>query len=217
MNEVTPADIRRWSKVPFDDLIGPVDEATGEDPLQEEVDRSAALIQLITGWFYDADHLPPASMFTNNPTIWVVPTVYEPMLRKAVQMAVEWESFRMQPEAIESVIDFDTVQSFTTRSYSEVRRDHTGATTLSGLQEQVHPWPALAKLLAGFMNPVMSQSDVPSVRAPGMRGGLRIRWDVGRYIIDAGRCGPGRYSVYDERPGGMWFVPGEWPAGIPWP
>lgn len=221
MIPVTAAQIRTWSKVPFDELIGEVDTSVDPpvDPLDEEVARSAALVQLQVGWFYDANHLPPSPLFTVNPSLWILPLFYEPMMRQCIQLATEWEAYRNQPDQIEGIIDFDSVESFTTRGYSEVRRGHgRGVATFTALQAQPHPWPRLAKIMADLMNPIKTQGDVPSVRAPGMPGSLAIRWDQGRYIIDAGRpgadhthlagSGGGAYSVFDERPGGMWFVPG---------
>lgn len=220
MDPVTSAQIRGWSRVPFDDLVGPVDPDTGIDPLQEETDRVAANMQLVLGWFYSADKLPPAPQFTKNPQLWVIPPFYEPMLRRVIQKGVEWEAYRAQPENIEGVIDIDEVQSFTTRGYSETRiTAGRGAVAYMTLAKTfLHPWPALNKLMTDLQNPVMNQEDVPQVRAPGMPGSLAIRWDQGRYVIDAGRPGADQvyyangpsapYSVYDERPGGMWFVPG---------
>jgi len=210
---VTAADIRSWSKVDFDDLIGPVPQ-TGPDPLQEEVDRQAALVQLEVGWFYDTQYLPPSPLFTSNPGLWVIPVFYEPLMRKAIQMATEWEAFRSDPDYIEGLIDFDVVQSFTTRGYSEVRTTAgRGAVALQAAAKNLlHPWPALNKLMNDMQNPAKSgggSGDVPTVGAPGLVGSPQVRWDTGRYIIDAGRPGFGApYSVYDERPGGQWFVPG---------
>lgn len=221
----TAAQIRSWSKVPLDELVG---EAADPDPLEEELLRQEALVQLSVGWFFDPSWLPPTPMFTTNPQLWLIPPIFEPLMRKAIQMAVEWEAYRAQPDAIEGLIDFDTVESFTTRGYSEVRRGHgRGVATFAALQAQVHPWPALAKLMGTLMNPIKSQGDVPQVRAPGMAGSVAIRWDTGRYIIDAGRPGAdatfmagqmtGPYSVYDERPGGQWFVPGMLADDGMWP
>lgn len=222
MIPISAANIRSWSKVNFDDLIGEVDDTQDPpfDPLQEEVDRVAANMQLVLGWFYDANHLPPAPMFMANPAMWLIPQFYEPMLRQVIQKGVEWESYRAQPDAIEGIIDFDTVQSFTTRGYSETRvTAGRGAVAFASLAKTfLHPWPALNKLMTDLQNPVMNQSDVPQVRAPGMPGSIAIRWDGQKYLIDAGRPGANYqprvgeslapYSVFDERPGGMWFVPG---------
>lgn len=227
MIPVSSADVRRWSKVDFDTLVGEIDITVDPpfDPLQEEIDRNAAKVQLLVGWFYDVMHLPPAPLFMANPSLWLIPVYYEPMMRQCIQLATEWEAYRNQPDQIEGVIDFDEVESFTTRGYSEVRRGHgRGVATFVALQQQPHPWPRLAKLMTDLMNPIKTQGDIPTVRAPGMPGSIAIRWDQGRYIIDAGRPGadhvhlagaPGPYSVYDERPGGMWWVPGV--ADAMWP
>lgn len=225
MIPVTAADVRRWSKVPLDQLVGPApggeESESGEsDPLAEEVERAAAMLMLQVGWFYNPDWLPPEQIFLRNPQLWIVPRIREPLMRQCIQMAVEWESYRHQPDAIEGIIDYDVVESFTTKGYSEVRRGSgRGAVSVISINRtSLHPWPALDKLMFDLQNPIMSQGDVPQVRAPGMQGSLAIRWDQGRYVIDAGRPGAEQvymangpsapYSVYDERPGGMWFVPG---------
>lgn len=217
MQPVTAAEVREWSHVPFDELGYPAPEDADPDPLDEQVARVEALIYITVGWFPSTGAVPPGPPY-NGLAAWAIPTNLEPIMREAIQLGTEWEAYRSQPENIEGLVDIDSVVSFQAGGYTETRFGARGrgiGTQALVMRQELHPWPRLNQLLSRLLNPILSGGEVPSVRAPGMPGAPRIRWDVARYIMDAGTPFSGSgvpFSLFDERPGGQWFVPGS----LPW-
>jgi hypothetical protein len=99
----TVDDIRTWSKVDFAGIDYAVDSP---DPLQILVDRAADYVADVTG-------RPLGSM----------PVEYVTTANEAIQLRVEQLAFKSQEDQVETVSDFDVIQSFGAGSYNESRRD----------------------------------------------------------------------------------------------
>lgn len=102
-----------------------------------------------------------------------------PIIRKALKMLVGFNAGGLQPEILDTAIDFDLLSSFNAGGYSESRRGHRGA--LGSENVILHPWPALNKLL-GFIIYFDSQgrrgTEGPALSGRGLRPypGTSIMW-----------------------------------------
>lgn len=128
MVKPTPTQINDWSHVDFPSLGYPDDPS-----LQVLIDRSAALVESITGY-----------------TLPALPSAYDPMMQQAIQMATEVLAYQAQPDVIETAADFMLIASFSAGSYSETRRSLTEITQAKGM---FTPNPLLNNLLFSLMTP----------------------------------------------------------------
>jgi hypothetical protein len=170
MDTPTAKWIRDFSRVPFDELgwAAPVN-AADPDPLTEEIGVLSAWVEDVTGYYFGAVLPPDMDMRAE-----VIPARREPEFRKALRMAVEWEAYKQAPDQIEGIIDIEEIQSFTAGSYSETRRGARIGPGIMAIETQVHPWPALNRLLLSIQAPWRSNTrEVPAVgwsnpaRTPG--------------------------------------------------
>lgn len=150
--------------------------------VQDEVDALAPWLEDATGRRFDGSAVPEYEP---------IPPRDDARFKKALRMALEWEAYKQHPDQVESVIDFGEVQAFTAGSYNEDRR---GAQDLRYMDDWLHPWPALNKLLQSIQSASRRpQHEVPAVGVsdPRVRGGSEI--------MGALRGGP-RYDPFDMRP-----------------
>lgn len=168
----TAAEIRSWSQLDFSQY------GYGDDiQLQRLVTRVVTWLEEEVGRTFAATN---ANTFPG------------PQMQEVTQLATEWKAMRTHPDFLEGVIDNDTVQSFTTSNYSEVRR---GPHSFAGR----HPHPEIAALLVDIAvagSPASAAHNAPQV------GAVEPDWEVGREILDA-QTRSGR-SVYDMRPESPW-------------
>ena len=109
----TVADVKGWSLVDFSSLDAPVPD----DDLQVQLDRTCAYLAAVTGRPFD-DSMPQPLL---------------PIAQDAIQLSVELNSFKSQPDYVETASD-DLIQSFSAGNYSETRKEpgrsrYTGMTT----------------------------------------------------------------------------------------
>lgn len=143
----TTREIRDASNVEFAEFKYPEPAAGLPDRLEGPLAEAVAEFQGKTG-------LDPA-----DPTL--VTDARLPLFRRAIRMLVEYNVAGSQMEVLESVADFDILQSFSAAGYSETRR------SIGAGRAVIHPWPALAGLL-GLINAYDSQgmpvNDGPMLR-----------------------------------------------------
>lgn len=102
-----------------------------------------------------------------------------PLIRRALRMLCEFNAGVSQMELLESVTDFDLIQSFSASNYNESRRSPMQA------RAGAHPWPALDRLLGQILDWDLAglagragRSPGVSVPAPLPRPGERIMADT---------------------------------------
>lgn len=123
----TAAEVREWSKLDFGTLDYGDDASLGVLVAQ----ATAALI-LITG--QNLASLDPA---------------LEPLAQQAIRGLTEQLAYQAQPDMIETLSDFDLIQSFNAGPYSETRRSAEDAIKARLL----NAWPWLNALLWGLLTP----------------------------------------------------------------
>jgi hypothetical protein len=123
---ITPTadDVRSWSLLPFEEYGYP--EQTGDDTLQELVDRSTEYVTAVTGRTYPD-----------------MPIELEATAREATQRRVEQLVIQAQEDYVETGGDFDQISSWNVTGYSETRRGAEDAKKA----KLINPWPHLHDLL----------------------------------------------------------------------
>lgn len=176
-------EIRSWSQVPFDELGYGNPDGSDSDPLDIVIERSVAEFQNDLGI-----KLTDVEKGSDE----------ELLIGEAIQMYTEWRVGSSQPELLESVYDFDVIQSFSASNYSETRRGYS-------LSSQIkHPWPRLNRLLS-LISGDMAGDEVPTVSGIGSDG-HGADWERQRYIMDACRR---------QMPGFVYSPP--WDGGVSFP
>lgn len=125
----TTAEVRAWSKIPFDELEYP---PADPDPLDVLVARSIEYVEDVTGRKLDSS----------------MPSEFTHTANEAVQRRVEQLVYKASEDQVETAAD-DLIQSASAGSVSETKRD-PGALAPSKLK-LVNPWPHLADLLWRLM------------------------------------------------------------------
>lgn len=137
MEAPTTIEIRRWSKVAFDDLEfeAPATPTVEEpDPLDVVVARAIDYILDVTGR-----------------TLEDIPTTLVTTAQEAVQRRTEQLAYKSQEDEAETASDVDMIQSFSAGSYSESRINTERATKFA--PHRVNPWPLLNDMLMRLMTP----------------------------------------------------------------
>lgn len=177
----TAADIRRWSKVDFDDLDFEIIDDT--DRLERPVERANIWLQHTTGRIFALLSIPNAKEPEETDEAFAERVLEAEWLissmQLAVQMLVEYAVFLAQPEHAETASDFNQIQSFSAGSYSETRRSPNSRT------RGLHPWSDLADLLNDLLTDEKRAALLMS-EAPGIKTDDEPRWDVGRDIMGPG-------------------------------
>lgn len=129
MDAPTAAVVRAQSKLGFAEL------GYGDDvSLGRLVAAAIATLRRITGVSLDQ-----------------VPEWQEPEFSLAIQGLTEQLAFQSQPENLETLADWDLIQSFSAGPYSETRRSPEEAFKA----RMLNPWPFLNRLLWGLLSPDM--------------------------------------------------------------
>lgn len=178
MQAPTAKDIRVWSKVPFAEFGYPAPPSPEEDdPLEIYVQRSVAEFQRDTRInLAEVNVEPVGAEWTDKKKQEELGQ--ELLIGEAVQMYTEWRVGSSQPEILESVYDFDIIQSFSAGNYSETRRGFAQSTFMR------HPWPRLNRLLL-LISGNLDGGEVPVVGAEGLNG-VGVDWERQRYIMGLG-------------------------------
>jgi hypothetical protein len=125
MNQPTATDIQAWTKQP--DL-----KAATPEEADRTVRRSVAAFKRFTGLDFSS-----------------VPDDLAPEVERAVQGLAELMTIQEGAEYVETLADFDLIQSFSAGNYSETRRSPEDAIKARRLVA----WPWLNDLLWGLMTP----------------------------------------------------------------
>lgn len=120
MDAPTTDEITTWSKLSFSDL------GYNEEGLQLLIDRATADVMRWTGQ-----------------TLAGMPTEFETTADEAIQRATEYKALQEQEEVLETLADFDLIQSFNVTGYSETRRSAEDAMKA----HMIVAWPLLNDLL----------------------------------------------------------------------
>lgn len=172
----TAADIRRWSKVDFDDLDFEIVNDT--DPLERVVQRSILWLQVTTGRLFSLLKIPDTKEPEETDTKFAERVVEAEWMissmQLAAQMLVEYAVYVAQPGIVETAADFNQIASFSAGSYSETRRPPNSRT------RAIHPWTDLADLLNDLMT---DEKRSLLIEGPAMSTDAPPRWDVGREIM----------------------------------
>lgn len=123
----TAAEIRSWSKLGFGEL-GYADDVS----LGRLVARATAAFVRITGQTLET--VQPADV---------------PLVEQAIQGLTEQLAFQTQQDNLETLSDFDLIQSFSAGPYSETRRSPEAAMKA----RMLNAWPWLNELLWGLLTP----------------------------------------------------------------
>lgn len=121
----TAAAVRMWSKLDLGALGYADDESFGR-----LVARAVAALSQITGI-----------------NLATVPSWQEPLVEQAIQGLAEQLAFQAQPDMLETLADFDLIQSFSAGAYSETRRSAEDAMKA----RMLNAWPWLNNLLWGLL------------------------------------------------------------------
>jgi hypothetical protein len=130
MDIPSAAELRSWSKLGFGEL-GYADDAD----LQRLIVRAGAALRRLTGRDLAVD----------------VPDYEEPLFQQALQGLTEQLAFQTQQENLETLSDFDLIQSFSAGPYSETRRSPKEAFEA----RMLNAWPWLNSLLWSILSPDM--------------------------------------------------------------
>jgi hypothetical protein len=125
----TASQVRSWSKLGFAEL-GFADDTS----LGRLVAVAVSTLRRITGIDLAAVE------------VW-----QEPEFQMAIQGLAEQLAFQAQPDQLETLSDWDLIQSFSAGPYSETRRSAEDAFKA----RMLNPWPWLNRLLWGLLSPDM--------------------------------------------------------------
>ena len=131
MDVPTVAAVREWTPTTIN--YGNLGYGLADpDPLADIAGQGAALFALITGRTYAT-----------------IPAELEPLVRRAVAGLTYMQVVQSQPDYLETLADFDLIQSFSAGSYSETRRSAEDALKARMLV----PWGWLNDLLKLLLTP----------------------------------------------------------------
>ena len=133
MNVPTAAEIRTWSRLPFDDYDY-AEPSSGTDPLDILIARAAEYVGRVTGRSLDT---------SPDPNTLDVPDELSQTAAEAIQRRVEQMVIKSQEDEVETAADFDLIKSFSAGSYSETRRDAADAAKAKA----INAWPLLDEML----------------------------------------------------------------------
>jgi hypothetical protein len=111
------------------------------DTLDKLLEWSAAWVQQVTGQL-----LGPTAP---DPLSWDGAHNLRPLMEQAIALRALQVASQSQPDYLETLADFDLIQSFSAGSYSETRRDPTRR----GEGKTINDWPPLNELLWTLMTP----------------------------------------------------------------
>jgi hypothetical protein len=131
MDPITSERIRQISQSPFAEQGFPVGDP---DPLDLIVGAAGEWVLDVTG----------------HGTWEAVPTLYANRVTLAIKLAVEMTAAQSTPEYLETLSDFDLIQSFSAGSYSETRRTPLQAAEAAAM---LAAWPPLNAALLNAMTP----------------------------------------------------------------
>lgn len=123
----TATEVREESNVVFEEYGYPEPEPGYVDRLDTKLLEARTWLEGLTGLDLDAAEILEDKRL--------------PLIRAAIRMLVEYAVAGSTMEILESAADFDLLQSFSAAGYSETRRGAGFGRT------QIHPWPALSRLL----------------------------------------------------------------------
>lgn len=158
----TPEWIRQRSNVEFAEYGYPLPADGEDDRLGELIEEAVPELRGYVGEFLQAEEPGLVAL-----------------LRKAVRMLVEFNAGAAQMEQLETVVDFNLIQSFGASNYNESRR------TPAQARQGVHPWPALESLIGQILaydspglSGALGRSPGVSVPDPLPRPGARVMADT---------------------------------------
>jgi hypothetical protein len=138
---MTPPDataIRATSQSPFPEQGYPAPTSPAADPLARIVTQANAFVLLRTGWL----------------TFPGVPDGYAPLVYAAIQGLTEMYVQQTTPEYLDTLSDFDLIQSFTAGGYSETRHEPpTSGSRGQAIKLALAAWPNVQALIIAAMSP----------------------------------------------------------------
>lgn len=163
------AEIRaEWAQAPLAEWGYPA-------PTAGQFDGLDLLVAEATSEFQSLTTISPTDQATTD-------AEWAPLVRRAIRMLTVYNAGGMQPEVLDSIVDFDVISNLSISSYSETRRN------IGSGRGVLHPWPALNKLLEtilaastgtmyGFGSPgISSPPDVPIPGEKQIYGPYPRRW-----------------------------------------
>lgn len=142
---ITPGLFRRLTRVRLSKLG--IEPGGGDELLQEEIDRAAAYVEIVTGQPATSADLPVLATNIANGSA-LSDGVVRPTIRQAIQMRTEQVTYQSQRSYLEDATD-DVVGSFSVGGYSQSKSDPNRR----GEQRQLNSWQALSNVLWLLMTP----------------------------------------------------------------
>lgn len=143
MNVPDGADVRAWTPITVDWSDYGYDEAD-DDPLDQPAAMAASTFSIITGHSWATIE---SSLDTVSPPL--TDTDLLPVVQRIVAGLTLMQVAQSQPDYLETLADFDLIQSFSAGAYSETRRSPGDALKARMLVA----WPWLSDALWSIMTP----------------------------------------------------------------